>query len=450
VEIAAPSSRARVATSVAVIVALAALLGGVGADARWLAALGHEIVGRGSIPSGLPFASVPTSSWANPLALAELIFYWLEHAFGDRGLMLAQLLAVAGALLVLARDANAGGTQSARTSGALLLAGLGALPSFAIARVQLFSLLLFPVLIALLRADARRPSPRIWLAVPLLALWANLHGAVLLGFAVLIGYLLLVRAKSQPWQTGGLAAAALLALGATPALLRTADYYHGLLTNQAAQQGQGMWGPLSLTSPLDLLLLACAVVLARWFWRGRPRLWEAVIALARGAITIGASRNGVFLLMFLAPVAARAPIAARARSWGTLLPVGAAAAAVAAVAFALVRGPVSEGASPSLVARAVTLANGSPVLASDVIAEQIALAGGRVWVSDPIDAFPSSDQTRYLDWLDGSSSGLSALQAPVRLVLVQRGTGAARLTARTSGFRLISEDRRSALYERLT
>ena len=51
-------------------------------------------------------------------------------------------------------------------------------------RGQLFSLPLFAVCVLLLRAETREPSRRIWLLVPLLALWGNLHGAVLTGAAV--------------------------------------------------------------------------------------------------------------------------------------------------------------------------------------------------------------------------------------------------------------------------
>src|SRR5580704_12125037 len=128
-----------VAAAVTAIVAVAALLATVGADARWLAALGHVIVQRGSIPSGVPFAAAPTGHWPNALVLAELVFGGLERALGDRGLMLAQLLTVAGAMTILARDARAGGAKPAGICAALLLAALGALPSLAIARVQMFS-----------------------------------------------------------------------------------------------------------------------------------------------------------------------------------------------------------------------------------------------------------------------------------------------------------------------
>ena len=206
-----------------------------------------------------------------------------------------------------------------------------------------------------------------------------------------------------------------------------------------------MWAALSLTSPLDLLLIAAALTLAVRVARARPRLWEWAVLVALGALTIQASRNGVWLLFFLVPLAARA--IKPTRTWQTLLaPV--AGASIVVIAFAVVRGPASSGASPALLTRALTLAHGSPVLAEDVIAEQIALAGGRVWASDPIDAFSRRDQAIYLDWLQGSPSGRQALNAAVRVVLVSRGSPAQALMAATPSFTAVAGDASTRIYER--
>src|ERR1700683_2991549 len=242
-----------VACAVAGITAACALFATIGSDARWLATLGHLIVGPGRIPAGIPFAAAPTGHWTNALVLAELAFDGLGEAFGDRGLMLAQLIAVAVAMGVLAKDALDGGGAPSATTRALLIAALGALPSLVIVRVQLFSLALFPILCVLLRSDARRPSRRIWLVVPLLALWSNLHGAALLGLAGVLAYALLSEPRRRPRVAAGLVLLAPVSLLATPALLGTVNYYHGLLTNVAVERGEGLWGPITLSQPFDLI-----------------------------------------------------------------------------------------------------------------------------------------------------------------------------------------------------
>jgi hypothetical protein len=433
------------ATAVALVVALAALLGRVGADAQWLTALGHVIAVRHAVPAGVPFAAAPTSHWPNVLVLAELIFNWLQGSFGDRGLMLAQLLAVGLGCSVLMADARAGGGEAAACAAALLAAALGAISSLAIVRVQLFSLALFPVLIALLRSQARQPSWRIWLVVPLLALWSNLHGAALLGLGVVLAYASLRRVREQPWVAAGVALASVAALCLTPALTGTVAYYHGVVTNLAAERGQGMWGPLSLSAPLDLITIAVALVLGVRLRRGHAQLWEWCVIAALTVATIHASRDGVWLMFFMIAPAARA--IKPKRSWNALVPI-AALASVATVGFAIARGPAPSGASPALVADAITIAHGSPVLADGAVDEQVALAGGRIWVGNPIDAFSRADQAAYLDWLAGEPAGRRALVPAVRVVLVGRGTQAQTLMRATPDFEAAGGDRTTAIYER--
>ncbi|MGH2856863.1 MAG: hypothetical protein ACRDMJ_05200 [Solirubrobacteraceae bacterium] len=437
------------AVAIVAIVAVSALLARVGSDARWLAALGHVIVARHGIPAGIPFASTPTAHWPNALVLAELIFNALEGALGDRGLMLAQIVAITGGLAIVARDARAGGARSGPIAVALVLAAAGSIASLAIVRVQLFSLLLFPALVALLRSQARVPSKAIWLAVPLLALWSNLHGAALLGLAVLLGHLLLARARREPLRALAVAVAATVALCLTPALWRTPAYYVGVLTNVAAQRGVGMWGPLSLSSPFDLLLIVAALaglalVLARRAW---PAMWELAVLAGLALLTIRADRDGVWLMLFAAPIVARALRRERSPRKHALAPI-IGAAAVALLGFAIARGPVPDGASPSLLRSALALSHGSPILADGAIDEQVALAGGRIWAGDPIDAFPRSVQAAYLDWLAGARSGAAAVTPAVRVALVTRGSAAQVLMTRLRGFVVARADAGTLLYER--
>jgi len=60
---------------IALILGAVALAGTVGADGRWLAALGHLIVARHSIPSGVPFATEASafSTMARPKIGTQLL-----------------------------------------------------------------------------------------------------------------------------------------------------------------------------------------------------------------------------------------------------------------------------------------------------------------------------------------------------------------------------------------
>jgi hypothetical protein len=427
------------------ILAVAALLSTIGGDALWLAALGRVIVAHHSIPVGVPFASAPSAHWPNALVIAELAFNWLEQGLGDRGLMVAQLLVVGLGFAVLARDALEEGATADGTAIALLLIALGALPSLVIARVQLFSLLLFPVLVTLLRSEARRPSRRIWLVVGVLALWANLHGAALIGLLVTFAYLMLCRFRDDPRAAVAVAIAAAAALCLTPALTDTFSYYHGLLTNVAAQRGVGLWAPLSLAAPFDILAIAVGITLVWRVRRSRPRLWEVAVIIGLAVLSVRASRSAVWLLFFLVAPAARSIRASR--EWGRLLPPTIVVALVT-IGLAIARGPASRTADATLVSRTVLLAHGTPVLASDRLAEEVALDGGRISVGNPLDAFSHHDQAVYVDWLQGRSAGAAALTPGVHFALVGRGTATERLMNARQDFAVAGSDRTTVLYMR--
>jgi hypothetical protein len=432
--------------AIALIIALCALTSLIGADSQWLAALGHAIVARHGIPDGVPFAAAPSAGWPNPLALAELIFYGLEQAAGARGLMLAQLLAVAIATCALASDSLRAGARADGAALALLIAAAGAFTSLAIVRAQLFSLALFPILTMLLRSEARHPSRRVWIVVPLLALWANLHGAALIGLALTLAYLLLERARRDPWTALAVAVAAVAALWLTPALGHTASYYHGVLTNLAAQRGEGLWTPLRLSEPFDDVALIAAAFLAWRALRSRPRIWEVAVIFSLLVLGVRTGRSMVWLLFFL--VAPAAGTFAPRRPWSGLL-APAVLIALGAVAFALVRGPSSSRGENALVARTVMLAHGTPVLAPDRLAERVALQGGRIWIGNPLDAFSAADQGAYLDFLDGRPRGLAALVPQVDYVLVSRSSGPQRLMSGERDFTLAGESSSELLYRRM-
>jgi hypothetical protein len=435
-------------SAIAGVCAVCALVATIGADSQWLAALGRSVAAERAIPTGVPFAAAPTAQWPNTIALAELIFHWLEAAAGDRGLMLAGLLAVGIGLTITARDAVRSGATAAGAAMALVIAAIGAFPSLAIARDQLFSLVLFPLVVALLRQEARFPSRRIWLVPVILAVWANLHGGVLFGLGLTVIYLIVERRREDARLALAVGLAALVAVCVTPGGLRTVSYYHGVLTNVAAQRGEAQWSALSLGSPADLLLIVAALgmslpLLRRW--QSRPALWELASITCLVVLTVSAIRSGVWLLLFLVPPVACA--LAPKRDW-RLFHLPLLAGSLAAIGFAVARGPIADGASARLITQAMAAAHGSPVLAQDLVAEQVALAGGRVWLSNPIDAFSKSDQAVYLDWTEGIDAGRRALRGDVRAVLVTRGSPADRLMARTTGFVATASDRTAQLYLR--
>jgi hypothetical protein len=428
--------------------AMCAAVAAVGADARWLAAVGEVIVRVGRIPSSIPYAAAPSHDWVNVPVLGELVFHWLEAAGGDRALIAAQAVAVALTLTLLLRDMRAGGaTDSARAL--VIVAVPFAVPSaLFIVRAQLFSLPLFALTALLLRTETRDASRRIWLAVPLVALWSNLHGGVLIGLVVLTVYLLLERFRYAPWTACGALLASWSALFATPALARTGDYYLGVLHSEPATSGFGLWAPLSLHRPLDVVFVVFAVPLVYLALRERLRLWEVVCLALLAVATVNAARNSIWLILFAAvPAACRFHVRDIPRR--RVLVAAAWLFPLLVIVAAFTRAPAQVVAGPTLRAKAEQIAAGRPILADAENAEQLAVDGRRVWIANPIDAFSRGDQRTYLDWLRGHAGG-EALLRHNDVVLVDVGSTVQRRLARRHDFREVARDSAAVLYRRVS
>jgi hypothetical protein len=173
----------------------------------------------------------------------------------------------------------------------------------------------------------------------------------------------------------------------------------------------------------------------------------ATAGLAVAAVR--SSRNEVWLALFIALPAARG--LAGSRPWRVAVPpllAVATAGLLAIVAIGgLARPPASSGATPALLERAGRAAGGTPILADGVDAEQLAAAGKKILIGNPLDAFPLREQQRYLDWLAGRPAGDVELSR-VRAVLVVVGSAAQRRLAGRRDFRELARDRRAVLYVR--
>ncbi len=431
----------------AFVTAFCALMATVGADAHWLAALGGWVVKLGDIPPGVPYAAAPSDGWSNVPILGELLFHALESGLGDRGLVLALVGAIALALGFIAFDMRRDDVADAPSALALMLVAVGAASSLLIVRGQMFSLALFPILLFILRSQVRVPGDGIWLVVPLFALWSNLHGGVLVGVAVAGAYLLFYRLSRTPLEALGVLAASLVALFLTPALLHTGAYYRGVLGSEAASGREGLWAPLSLGNPFDLAFLAVAIPLLVAALLSRPKLWELVAIAGLTVLTVQSARNGVWLVIFLAAPAGR--WLTGSREWRIRLPAKLTATVatvfVCLIALGLVKTPVPSGAGVGLRAKAAAAAHGGPILADDLNAEALAVDGRKVWIANPLDAFPKPDQRHYLDWIAGRSSGDLLLRLfPV--ALVTKDSDAARRLAHTAGWKAAAHDEQAVLF----
>lgn len=393
--------------ALALIACAIARFGIVGSDALWLSAIGDAIRHEGHVAKGVPFAAAPTDNWVNTTVVGQVVLSGF-YAAGSVGIVVAQLAAVIVSLGILAHASMSRGAAPRATAAVLGLVAVGAAAPLLIGRAQLLSLIPFALLLALIRGQQLRQTAAIWWAVPILAVWGNLHGAVLVGVAILgchLAFTLLVRA---PMTAIGVGFSSLLATCLNPGLIRAPRYYLGVFGGEATSNDSGMWSRISLSNPFDVLLVLAAIALLVMAFR-RPRpTWEYAAALGLGVATLVAARHGVWLLLFLVEPAI--PGLSRSATARTVEARGALRGTTAAVAVSLLAGTALLGTRLSSFREADLEASelahetrGSVVLVAEPLAESLAAAGATVWASNPLDAFTEADQKAYLAFVNGDS-----------------------------------------------
>jgi hypothetical protein len=134
-------------------------------------------------------------------------------------------------------------------------------------RTQTFVLPLFVAVLALLVLDARRPTNAVFLTLPILVLWANLHGSVVLaaGLVALRGLLGLAD-RTNRVRCLALLLGAVVSVGVTPYGTGVLDYYRSTLVNPAFRNIVTEWGPLTpsvANAPVFILIGGAIWLLAR-------------------------------------------------------------------------------------------------------------------------------------------------------------------------------------------
>jgi hypothetical protein len=122
--------------------------------------------------------------WIDHEWLFEIIMALVYNAFGVAGLKLLKLLC-AGAIMTLLAAGLAETAASIAAQFAALTGVAIVLVQQMQLRPQLFDYIFLAALIAMLARESYGRRAPLWLAVPMLALWANLHGGFFVGLAAL-------------------------------------------------------------------------------------------------------------------------------------------------------------------------------------------------------------------------------------------------------------------------
>lgn len=226
----------------------------------WLALLAGRQIAQHGLPSHDSLTIWTAGErWVDQQWLGQLSLYGLARLGGIELAVLVNLALGVGSLAVAAFVARKGGASPRAVVWVLLLVLLPyALISWAM-RPQSLAYPLFVALIWMLARESRSPSRRVYLALPLLVLWANLHGSAVLGAALVVLYgLLFIGGNIRKWPARAwLPRAALLTLApigclfVSPYATGLPHYYKATLLNSRFSSSVEEWMPTTL-SPVTL------------------------------------------------------------------------------------------------------------------------------------------------------------------------------------------------------
>ncbi len=353
----------------------------------WMALLSGRIVAAHGLPSHDTLTIwAHGRPWTDQQWLAQLVLYELDRLGGLTLVLLVHaalvVAAVAGAATLARR---LGG--SARSATWISLPMWPALwPEASVMRPQTFAYPLFVAVLWLLLEDRRSRSRRVYLVLPLLVLWANLHGSVLVGAALASAYggLETIRSlRHAPRRLDGrslvLLCAPWLCVLASPYATSLPHYYRLIFSSRFGSYVTE-WAPTTLTlarAPYYVLALGGIWLLGRASRRASS--FETVAFLGMTFLAFDAVRNGVWLALLSLVVlprlldSLRAPAVEPKRVNRLLALAMIAGVAVATIAVALEPASWLEQNYPAAAANAAAEAAGP---------------SGRIFANE-----------RYADWL---------------------------------------------------
>jgi hypothetical protein len=280
------------------IVMLAALKDGLVVDG-WMALVSGREIAHHGLPSHDTLAVMTDGArWIDQQWLAQLALYGLWSLGGVRLTLLVHAALVVGALAGAAVLARRLGASARATTWVCIPVLIAYYPVASVLRPQTFAYPLFVAVLWLLVTDARGPSRLVFATLPLLVLWANVHGSALLGagLVALAGIVRLVQARRIPPAAVALVVAPWVCLLASPYALHLPAYYEKILVGGHFSRFVSEWAPTTLTAETAAIYLL--VVGGAWLVGragDRISLFEKLAFFATAVLAFQAVRNTAWL-----------------------------------------------------------------------------------------------------------------------------------------------------------
>ncbi|MGN6309398.1 MAG: hypothetical protein ACTHNN_07550 [Xanthobacteraceae bacterium] len=283
-------------------------------DVFWQIRMGQWIVEHGALPHTDVYSFTKAGTpWISTSWLSQVLFAKAYAAAGWNGVVVLAALAVAATFALLAHAL--GRYLSPIHAGLVAWGAFGLAAQHMLARPHVLTLSIMVTWVAaLIAASERRRPPSFWL-LPLMVLWANLHGGFILGLALIAPILLDALWNVDAPRRSGLAMrwlvfglAALLAACVTPygwgSLLAAKSIVDlGPLLPLISEWAPPSFARFSVFEGAILLAIGAAL------WRGvtlpPPRI---LLALGFLHMALGHIRN-IEVFALLTPLAVAAPLA---------------------------------------------------------------------------------------------------------------------------------------------
>lgn len=278
----------------------------------WYSLMAGRLIWNNGLPHHDSVASLTLGrTWVDQEWLGHLGIYGLLAAGGWALALLTGVVGYTAAFAVSAVGARVRG-GSERAVAIVVLVAFVTSGSNTQLRAQTFAYPLFALTLLLLLGDDRAPSRRVYLTLPLLVVWANVHGSVLLGAALvaLYGAISAVRGAGGRRPASGLPRAAALILLpwacvlASPYGLALPGYYRRVFGNSAIRRAADEWGRSTFgNQPVFFVLLAVAVVVAAVAARrGFRPLFPLAVVASTAVFGFIAVRNVVWFALAIAAI----------------------------------------------------------------------------------------------------------------------------------------------------
>ena len=271
-------------------------------DVWWHLKTGELIVREGAIPVADPFSYTRLGTpWLAHEWLSEVAMYAVFARLGFIGLMLMEAVLVCLLFVLLYLLAR----RNLRSEiGALGIAGLCGFAGWQLwsPRPQLFTYVLLALLLLML-ADGVRGRV-VWLLIPMLALWSNLHGAWIFGLlvmAAILGEEAIRYRRLRPIAVLGLSALAVL-IGPSP-LARAVypiQYFTGRIPTSEVMEFQSPNFRDPSTLPFEILLVV--LVAAMFIGRKPMRVSAWALLILAFHMSLSSVRHIPLFAIIAAPV----------------------------------------------------------------------------------------------------------------------------------------------------